>query len=75
VFSDNLAEADSEKEKSFIDSISSGNYHDQIAAGVESALSAMMARMSARQGRPITWDEYEASGENYQLGMNLNQFS
>jgi predicted dehydrogenase len=75
MFSDNLAEADSEKEKSFINSITSGNYHDQIAAGVESALSAMMARMSARQGRPITWDEYEASGENYQLGMNLNQFS
>lgn len=75
MFSDNLSEADSEKEKSFIDSITSGNYHDQIAAGVESALSAMMARTSARQRRPITWDEYQASNEHYELGMNLNQFS
>ena len=41
-FSDNLAFADREKERTFIDSITSGNMHNQIAAGVETALSCML---------------------------------
>ena len=34
-FSDNLAFADRDKERTFIDSITSGNCHNQIAAGVD----------------------------------------
>ena len=37
-FSDNLAFADRDKERTFIDSITSGQSHNQIAAGVETAL-------------------------------------
>jgi predicted dehydrogenase len=75
VFSDNLAQADSEKDKGFIDSIVSGKFHNQIETGVQSALSAMMARMAARQGRVITWDDLMASKEQFELGFDLNQFA
>ncbi len=74
-FSDNLALADSEKEKSFIDSIVTGKLHNQIATGVESARSAMLARMSARKQRVITWDDLLSSKEAFELKMNLNQFT
>ncbi len=37
-FLDNLDFADRDKERTFIDSITSGQCHNQIAAGVETAL-------------------------------------
>lgn len=73
-FSDNLALADAMKDRSFIDSITGNKFQNQIAAGVESALSCMMARKSAELGHPVTWAEFEKDREAYQLGMNLNQF-
>ncbi len=73
-FSDNLAQADSEKDKAFIESIVSGRFHNQASLGVESALSAMLARMAARKGRLVTWDELIASNEQYNLGLNMSQF-
>ena len=73
-FADNLASADRNKERSFIDSITTGACHNQIAAGVETALSCMLGRMAGYQQRPITWDQLLAHGENYELGMNLQQF-
>ena len=42
-FEDNLAFADRDKERTFIDSIVNGPVHNQIAAGVETALSCMLA--------------------------------
>ena len=74
-FSDNLAFADRDKERSFIDSITKGPAHNQIAAGVETALSCMLGRMAGYQHREITWDDLLAHGENYKLGMDLNQFA
>jgi len=73
-FSDNLAQADSEKDKAFIESIVSGKFHNQAALGVESALSAMLARMAGRKGRLVTWDELIASNEQYKLGLDMSQF-
>ncbi len=74
-FSDNLAQADPEKDKGFIESITSGKFHNQIALGVETARSAILARTSARQKRVITWDELLSSHEDWKLGMNLEQFA
>jgi predicted dehydrogenase len=74
-FSDNLKLADSEKEKSFIASITNGPTHNQIAAGVETALTAMLGRMAGYTGREVTWDELLQHGEIYQLGMDLKQFA
>jgi myo-inositol 2-dehydrogenase/D-chiro-inositol 1-dehydrogenase len=74
-FSDNLAFADRDKERTFIDSITTGQCHNQIAAGVETALSCMLGRMAGYQKREITWDELLAEKETYELGMDLNQFN
>jgi len=74
-FLDNLAFADRDKERTFIDSITSGPMHNQIAAGVETALSCMLGRMAGYTQREVTWDDLLAHGENYELGMNLEQFA
>ncbi len=74
-FQDNLALADREKERAFIDSIVSGPMHNQIADGVQSALSCMLGRMAGYQQREVTWEELLAHGETYELGMDLNQFA
>jgi predicted dehydrogenase len=74
-FSDNLAFADRDKERAFIDSITSGNAHNQIAAGVETALSCMLGRMAGYQHREVAWEDLLAHGETYPLGMNLDQFA
>jgi predicted dehydrogenase len=74
-FSDNLADADSEKDKGFINSISSGQFHNQIALGVDTARTAILARMAARQKKFITWDEMLKSNESLHLDMDLKQFA
>jgi predicted dehydrogenase len=74
-FSDNLAFADREKERTFIESITSGSVHNQIAAGVETALSCMLGRMAGYTHHEVTWEDLLAHGETYQLGMKLEQFA
>jgi hypothetical protein len=74
-FADNLAFADRDKERTFIDSITSGRCHNQIAAGVETALSCMLGRMAGYQQREVTWEELLTHGETYTLGMSLEQFA
>jgi myo-inositol 2-dehydrogenase/D-chiro-inositol 1-dehydrogenase len=74
-FSDNLAFADRDKERAFIESITSGNCHNQIAAGVETAMSCMLGRMAGLTRREVTWDDLLAHGETYQLGFSLEQFA
>ncbi|HEX4032055.1 MAG TPA: gfo/Idh/MocA family oxidoreductase, partial [Terracidiphilus sp.] len=74
-FEDNLALADRDKERTFIDSIVSGPKHNQIAAGVETALSCMLGRMAGYQHREVAWEDLLAHGESYKLGMNLAEFS
>ena len=73
-FSDNLQFADRDKERSFIDSIVSGPAHNQIAAGVETALSCMLGRMAGLTRREVTWEDLLAHGETYQLGFDMAQF-
>jgi predicted dehydrogenase len=74
-FGDNLAFADRDKERTFIDSILNGPAHNQIAAGVETAMSCMLGRMAGLRGHEATWEELEAHGETYNLGMDLKQFA
>jgi len=74
-FSDNLEFADRDKERTFIDSITTGQSHNQIAAGVETALSCMLGRMAGYEGHEVTWEKLLAHGETYELGMNLDQFA
>jgi predicted dehydrogenase len=74
-FTDNLADADAMKDRDFVQSIVTGKLQNQIAAGVDTARSCIMARKSAELGREITWQQIEADTEAYSLGMNLAQFS
>jgi predicted dehydrogenase len=74
-FLDNLAFADRDKERTFIDSITSGPVHNQIPAGVETALSCMLGRMAGYQRREVSWEDLLAHGETYTLGFNLDQFA
>jgi predicted dehydrogenase len=74
-FLDNLEFADRDKERSFIESIVSGPTHNQIASGVETALSCMLGRMAGYTGREVTWDELLKHGESYELGMKLEEFA
>jgi myo-inositol 2-dehydrogenase / D-chiro-inositol 1-dehydrogenase len=74
-FSDNLAFADREKDRAFLESITSGPVHNQLAAGIETALSCMLGRMAAYQGKQVSWEELLAHGETYEVGMNLEQFA
>ena len=72
-FSSNLELADSEKKKAFVESITTGNFHNQAAKGAESALSCMMARSAAYSGREVTWDELMKSTEVWDPRIDLNK--
>ena len=61
-----LGNATGIKVKAFVESIRSGNYHNQSAEGVESALSAILGRMAAYSGREISWYEMMDSNQSYQ---------
>jgi myo-inositol 2-dehydrogenase/D-chiro-inositol 1-dehydrogenase len=74
-FVDNLKYADRDKERTFIASIVEGPTHNQIADGVETALSCMLGRMAGYQKREVTWDDLLAHDENYQLGFSVSQFA
>jgi len=74
-FTSNLELADKEKKKAFVDSITSGNFHNQAAKGAESALSCMMARTAAYTGREVTWDETMKSKEVWDSKIDLKKLS
>jgi myo-inositol 2-dehydrogenase/D-chiro-inositol 1-dehydrogenase len=73
-FSDNLAFADREKDKSFIESITSGKFHNQAEEGVQTALSCMLGRMAGALKREVTWDEQLKHGEQYEMKIDMSQF-
>ena len=52
-----------------------GNAHNQVAAGVETALSCMLGRMAGLTRREVTWEELLAHGDTYKLGMNIDRFA
>ncbi|MGB2900014.1 MAG: Gfo/Idh/MocA family oxidoreductase [Candidatus Acidiferrum sp.] len=72
-FTSNLEFADQEKKKAFVESIASGNFHNQADKGAESALSCMMARTAAYSGREVTWEETLKSRETWDAKIDLNK--
>jgi myo-inositol 2-dehydrogenase/D-chiro-inositol 1-dehydrogenase len=71
-FTSNLEFADAEKKKAFVESITSGKFHNQAEKGVESAISCMMARTAAYTGREVTWEEQMKSHEVWDAKIDLN---
>jgi len=72
-FEDNLAHADEEKHKAFIESIVSGKLHNQAATGVESALTAMLGREAAYRKHEITWQELTRLKQHWDAGIDLRK--
>ena len=56
-FTSNLEFADREKKKAFVESITSGKFHNQADKGAESAISCILARTAAYKNKEVTWDE------------------
>jgi myo-inositol 2-dehydrogenase / D-chiro-inositol 1-dehydrogenase len=71
-FSSNLELADPEKKKAFVESITSGHFHNQADQGVDSVISCIMAREAAYKKREITWDHIMKSKEVYDPKIDLN---
>jgi len=74
-FKGSLDEAESEKQKAFVESITSGQFHNQAAQGAESALSAMLGRTAAYTGKLVTWDELMKSEEVYDPGIDISKIA
>jgi len=72
-FTSNLEFADREKKKAFVDSITSGNFHNQADKGAESAISCILARAAAYKGHEISWDEIMKSREVLEPGIDLKK--
>lgn len=70
-----LRDADAEKDKAFIESITSRKFLNEAAAGAESALTAILARQAAYSGREISWDEMMNSDERYDAGIDVNKLA
>ena len=74
-FSGALDDADPNKQKSFIESITSGNLLNEAAQGAESALAGIMGRMAAHTGKEVTWDQLMKSKEVSDPKMDWKQFA
>ena len=74
-FTSNLEKADEEKKKLFVESITSGKFHNQAEKGVESAVSCMMARTAAYTGREVSWEEQWKSKEEWVSKINLEKLT
>jgi myo-inositol 2-dehydrogenase / D-chiro-inositol 1-dehydrogenase len=59
----------------FLASIATNNFHNQAEAGAESAISCIMARMSAEKKREVTWEEVMKSKEVLDSKINLSKLS
>jgi predicted dehydrogenase len=70
-FAGALDKADPEKQKAFVESITSGKFHNEAAQGAESALTAMLVRDAAYKGKSMTWDELLASTEVYDPKIDI----
>lgn len=70
-----LDDADRNKGKSFIESIVTGNYLNQLQEGCESTLSAVLGREAAVRQELVTWDEIYFSSAKIDPQLDLNQFN
>jgi myo-inositol 2-dehydrogenase / D-chiro-inositol 1-dehydrogenase len=71
VFTDNLAQADAEKHKAFLESIQSGKFHNQAALGVEASLSAMLGREAIYAGHEVTWEQLLRSKKPWDAKLDI----
>lgn len=69
-----LGDADALKGKSFIDSIVSGKYINQIESACNSTLSAMLGREAVMKGGKLTWEQMLDEKQRYGDQPDLSKF-
>ena len=69
-----LNDADALKGKSFIDSIVSGKYINQIESACNSTLAAMLGREAVMKGEKLTWEEMIKEKQRYGNQPDLSKF-
>jgi len=70
-----LDDADPNKQKSFVESITSGNLLNEAQQGAESALAGMLGRTAAYTGKEATWEELMKSKDVWDPKLDWNQFA
>jgi predicted dehydrogenase len=68
-----IEDADAEKERHWIESITSGRFLNEAAQGAESTLSAILGRTAAYTGRTLTYEEVARSGEKWDAGLDVRR--
>lgn len=74
-FAGALDDADPNKQKSFIQSITSGNLLNEAQQGAESALAGILGRMAAYTGEEVTWEKMLKSKAVSDPKMDWKQFA
>ena len=69
-----LDDADKNKGTSFISSIETGHYLNQLRSGCDSTLTAILGREAATRQELVTWDEIDFSSEKTDPKLDLTQF-
>lgn len=69
-----LGDADRHKGQSFINSIETGKYLNQLRSGAESTLSAVLGREAAIRQELVTWEEIDLISQKIDPMLNLKQF-
>ena len=69
-----MSDADALKGKSFINSIVSGKYINEIEAGSNSTLAAIMGSEACYSGKKVTWNDIVSGKQRYGDQPDLNQF-
>ncbi len=70
-----LFDSDINKGKSFIQSIESGKYLNQIESACESTLTAILGREAVLKDKTITWKKLVSSNERMDPKLNLSKFN
>jgi hypothetical protein len=70
-----LDDADPNKQKAFIESITSGNPVNEAKQGADSALASMLGREAARSGKELTWEKLLKSKQSYDPKIDWKQFA
>jgi predicted dehydrogenase len=70
-----LDDADPNKQKAFVESVSSGKLLNEAKNGAEAALSGMLAREAAYTGRAVTWEQLLESKAVWDPKMDWSQFA
>lgn len=74
VFASSLHDSNEKKVNSFVNSIASGNFLNEIEPAVNSTLTAILGRQAATAQKLVSWNEMLFSNESIDPMLDLQQF-